>query len=64
MKEEEYEHKVKHIHENKDDFLKEFVIQGLNFSVYLKSNLSSDSLKSMSELGLDVMKDVKELEGK
>jgi len=59
-----YEHKVKHVYEgsDKEDYDKQFVIVGLNYSVYLKSNLSSDTLKSMSELGLSVMRDIKKIE--
>ena len=55
----EYEHKIKHFHEREDkedSFLKEIGICEMDKSICLKSNVKSDSLHNMIDLGLKTLK--------
>lgn len=57
---------IEHIHKQQSDeeYNKEVIIGGINRSVYLKSNQNSDTLMSMTDLAIDTMRKIKELEEK
>ena len=51
-------------HKNEDSYNKEVALTGINFSIYLKSNLDCDTLESMTDLGIMKLKEIKKMEEK
>jgi len=51
------------IHHRDGDYNKEVILTGINYSVFLKSNLKSDTLENMTALGIKRLKQVKQFEG-
>lgn len=51
-------------HKSDDNYSMEIGLVGINFSIYLKSNSKKDTLTSMTELGINRLRQIKKLEDK
>ena len=59
--------KIEYIHTKAldgEEYFKEIYLTGLNQSVVLKSNIRTDTLKSMIDLGIKALIEIKKMEEK